>query len=489
MEPDYEYALFALAACLHFIGILSGLYALFTTRSPQGAIAWIMSMVTFPYLAVPLYWVFGRNRFQGYVRARREGDKEIEDISRDLAPYRANFDVALNGPQARFQVLERLAKTPIVSGNHAHLLVNGDETFEAIFQAMDQACEYILIQFFIIHDDRIGRDLKSHLVAKAKQGVRIFLLYDEIGCHKLPKSYMDELRQVGVDARAFNTTKGWRNQFQINFRNHRKIVVVDGKTAFVGGLNVGDEYMGRDPKFGPWRDTHCRFEGPCVTLVQLSFMEDWYWSAHTLPELDWTIRSANGADISNPEGSAGKTDMPFLALPTGPADELESCNLFFTHAIHKAKKRLWIVSPYFVPGSEVIAALQLAVLRGVDVRIMLPLKPDHRLVYLASFSYLPELESLGAKFYRYQPGFLHQKILLVDDALASVGTANCDNRSFRLNFEISMVGFDPAFIQSVQNMLEHDFSQCRRCSADDYHRRWIGFKVAVKIARLFAPIL
>ncbi|MFW5486945.1 MAG: cardiolipin synthase [Desulfovibrio sp.] len=477
MEAHYENILLALVGCLHLLGIMSGLYALFTARSSQGAIAWIMSMVTFPYLAVPLYWIFGRNRFQGYVRARREGDKEIETISRELKPYRSNFDVSLDGPQARFQMLEKLAKTPIVEGNHAQLLINGDATFEAIFKAMDQARDYILVQFFIIHDDRIGRDLKEKLLAKAAQGVRIFLLYDEIGSHKLPTEYVDELLHAGVDARAFHTTKGWRNQFQINFRNHRKIVVVDGKVAFVGGLNVGDEYMGRDPKFGKWRDTHCRFEGPCVTLVQLSFMEDWYWSAHTMPKLDWTIRPSE------------KANMPFLTLPTGPADELESCNLFFTHAIHRSRKRIWIVSPYFVPGDEVIAALQLAALRGVDVRVMLPLKPDHKVVYMASFSYLPELESLGVKFYRYQPGFLHQKIILVDDAMASVGTANCDNRSFRLNFEISMVGFDPVFVRSVEEMLEQDFAQCVRCTAEEYTGRWIGFKAAVRVARLFAPIL
>lgn len=477
MEPHYENILLALVASLHIIGILSGLYALFTTRSSQGAIAWIMSMITFPYLAVPLYWVFGRNRFRGYVRARREGDKEIETISRELDNYRADFDVFLDGDQSRFQVLERLAKTPIVQGNHARLLVDGDETFEAIFQAIDKARDYILVQFFIIHDDRIGRDLKERLIARCRKGVRVFLLYDEIGSHTLPTAYLDELRREGIDARAFNTTKGWRNQFQINFRNHRKIVVVDGHVAFVGGLNVGDEYMGRDPKFGPWRDTHCRFEGPCVTLVQLCFMEDWYWSAHTLPALDWTIRRSKHAN------------MPFLTLPTGPADELESCNLFFTHAIHKAQKRLWIVSPYFVPGSEVIGALQLAALRGVDVRIMLPLKPDHRVVYLASFSFLPELESLGVKFFRYQPGFLHQKIILVDDSMASVGTANCDNRSFRLNFEISMVGFDPKFIREVESMLIKDFLQCVPCTANDYHQRWLGFKAAVQVARLFSPIL
>ncbi len=477
MEGHYEYFIFILIICMHSLGILSALRALFTTRSSQGAIAWIMSMITFPYFAVPLYWVFGRNRFYGYVKARREGDKEIQALTDDLNKYRSDIACSLSRDLAAFTCLENLAKMPFTAHNDAKLLINGTETFEAIFEAMDKARDYILVQFFIIRDDRIGRELKEKLLGKAAQGVRIHLLYDEIGCHTLPGAYLDELRAAGVKVHAFDTTKGWRNRLQINFRNHRKIVVVDGLTAFVGGHNVGDEYMGRSKRFGLWRDTHARFEGPTATLIQLSFIEDWYWSTHTVPELDWEVRpAANG-------------DMKFLTLPSGPADTLETCNLLFVSAISAAKRRLWIVSPYFVPGEEVISALILAVLRGVDVRIMLPLKPDHKMVYLASFSYLSELAPIGVKFYRFQPGFLHQKVFLVDDDLASVGTANCDNRSFRLNFEISMLGMDKTFVRDVETMLERDFTQCVQVDADDYEKRWFGFKTGVKLARLLSPIL
>lgn len=480
-----EHAFLALIALFHVAGAASSVQALFSTRSSQGAIAWVLFMMVFPYAGVPLYWIFGRDRFHGYLTARREGSDEIEALRQELDSNRADLASLHPGQADTLSVLERLAGMPFTCGNKAALLKNGTATFEAVFAEVARATDYVLAQFFIIHDDEIGREFKDRLSAKARQGVRVMLLYDEIGCHALPEAYLRDLRESGVRVHAFNTTKGWRNRFQLNFRNHRKIVITDGNTAFVGGHNVGDEYMGRSKRFGPWRDTHLRCEGPVVSTVQLCFAEDWYWATHDLPDLNW--RPA----LPAPESATapGLEDMPMLALPSGPADHLETYTLAFLQIIESAKSRLWIVSPYFVPDREITTALQLAALRGVDVRVMLPLKPDHRLVYLASFSYFPELEKLGIKFFRYTPGFLHQKVLLVDDFLASVGTANCDNRSFRLNFELTLAVADSRFTQQVQAMLLEDFAQCVPATAEDYEERWIGFKAAVKLARLLAPIL
>nr|WP_279343245.1 cardiolipin synthase [Fundidesulfovibrio terrae] len=467
-------------AVFHTAGVASAVNALFSTRSSQGAIAWVMSMITFPYVAVPLYWVFGRDRFVGYVSARRSGSPELDALRQELARNAANPDPAGRHPRDHLAVLEHLAGMPFTSGNGVSLLVGGEATFQAIHEAVDQARDYVLVQFFIIHDDQAGRELKKRLEAAAMRGVRVKLLYDEVGCHALPAAYLTDLRRSGVDARAFNTTKGWRNRLQVNFRNHRKIVVADGRVAFVGGHNVGDEYMGRSRRFGPWRDTHVRCEGPAAAMVQLCFTEDWYWAALTLPELAW--------DFSPAQGLPGD-GADVLALPSGPADTLETYTLAFVQLIESARKRLWIASPYFVPDREVTAALQLAALRGVDVRVMLPSKPDHRMVFLASFSYFPELERQGIKFYRYQPGFLHQKVVLVDSDLACVGTANCDTRSFRLNFELTMVVAQREFASQVEGMLEVDFAQCFRATAFDYEGRWFGFKAAVRLARLLSPIL
>jgi cardiolipin synthase len=461
----------------HAVGIASAMRALFTTRSSQGAIAWIMAMITFPYVAVPLYWIFGRNRFEGYVTSRRKGDRVVDALAPELNTYRAFPPATSPGLPGLIPVLERLAELPFTRGNALELLVDGQATFDAIFAAIDTAERYILVQFYIIRDDALGRALKARLTAKARAGVRVCVLYDEIGSHDLPGTYIEELRQAGAHVSDFNTTLGWRNRLQLNFRNHRKIVVVDGRVAFVGGHNVGDEYLGKNPRLGHWRDTHVRCQGPAVTLVQLSFAEDWYWAVRKLPELDWELRPVPGSD------------QAVLVLPTGPADDIESCNLFFLQAIMAAKKRLWIVSPYFVPDREIISALQLAVLRGVDTRIMLPRKPDHMMVYLAAFSYLTDLETLGVKFYRYNNGFLHQKVILVDEVMASVGTANCDNRSFRLNFEITLAVADPAFVAQVEAMLLTDFTYCSQVLADDYEERSVVFKTGVMLSRLLSPIL
>ena len=365
---------------------------------------------------------------------------------------------------------------PFLGGNSLELYVDGNTTFNSIIREVETAKKYILIQFFIVHDDGIGRRLKKALVNKAREGVKIYFLYDEVGCHTTKKEFWRELKDAGVDVRPFLTTQGRGNRFQLNFRNHRKIVVVDGKVAFVGGHNVGDEYLGLSKKFGPWRDTHMRCAGPAVQGVQISFAKDWYWAAKELLDLEWKgTRTAGNAVV--------------MALDTGPSDEMETCSMMFMQAINSAKRRIWIASPYFVPDSSVIKALQLAALRGVDVRIMLPEKPDHKLVYLASFASLKQLDVNGIRVFRYTRGFLHQKTFIVDEKLCAVGTANLDNRSFRLNFEITMLVQDQAFINRIEKMFLTDFADCLETGTNEYDDKNALFKIAVKVARLFAPIL
>ena len=468
----------ALIVLFHVMGALSSIHSIMSTRTSQGAVAWAVSLNTFPYLAVPAYWVFGRSKFEGYVVARRNKDVTNDPIEQEVIRSATPF-IALDAERAEaVRAGEALAGMPVLKGNRVDLLVDGDATFDSIFRGIDEAREYVLVQFYIIHDDGLGRALKDRLIAKAKQGVRVYLLYDEIGSHSLPESYKRELREAGADLREFNTRKGRRNRFQLNFRNHRKIVITDGRVAWIGGHNVGDEYLGKDPKFGHWRDTHVRIEGPAVLKAQISFSEDWYWATDTLPDFDWTAKAA-------PDGS----DARVLIIPTGPADELESANLMFVHAIHAAQKRIWIASPYFVPEHAVIVALQIAGLRGVDVRILIPDEPDHLAVYLAAYSYFDDAGKTGAKFYRYQDGFLHEKAMLIDDEIATVGTANFDNRSFRLNFEVTAVVGDPTFVSAVEKMFEADFERSRQMRPGEYGEKPWYFRFGVRTARLMAPIL
>lgn len=446
-----------------------------TARTPQGAIAWAISLISFPYVSLPLFWIFGRDRFRGYVGLRSNEDLKIEFLRQRENTH--TLATPVNVDACTVKVFEELAGMRFRMGNDAKLCINGKATFDAIFEAIDSAKEYLLVQFFIVEDDTLGREFKSKLIEAALRGVRISFLYDEIGSHALPRSYVKELVAASVDIRPFKTTKGAFNRFQLNFRNHRKIVIADGKVALVGGHNVGDAYLGKDKKLGFWRDTHVRLEGPAVAQVQVSFMEDWHWSSDAVPALNWNLDSTP---------TSGKT---VLVLPSGPADNADTCSLFFLEAINAAKHRVWITSPYFVPDIQIVSALQLAAMRGVDVRILLPSRMDHLMVYMASFSYLKDTIPWNIKMYRYQNGFLHEKVILIDEHLSTVGTANFDNRSFRLNFEITLIFADRDFNQQVEEMLLEDFTSSKLISMSDFESRPFFFKLAVVVARLMAPIL
>ncbi len=468
--------IFALVALFHLLGVLTAVHAVMTVRTEQGAVAWAVSLVAFPYAVVPAYWVLGRSHFEGYILDRRGEMAHIGGISEE-AREAARFylvDPQHNLPITR--VGEALAGLPSLNGNAVELLIDGTATFASILEGINAAQDYVLFQFFIVHDDQIGRAVKDCLIERARAGVKVYFLYDEFGSHDLPSAYKSELTDAGVKVTPFNTRKGPGNAFQVNFRNHRKVVVVDGVSAWIGGHNVGDEYLGRDPKFGHWRDTHARIDGPAALAAQLSFAEDWYWATGAQLPLSWAPQPAETSDI------------PVLVLPSGPADELETASLMFVHAINRATSRIWIASPYFVPDRPVITALQLAGLRGVDVRILIPDQPDHLAVYLAAYTYLDESARTGVQFYRYLDGFLHQKVMLIDDEFATVGTANFDNRSFRLNFEITAVIADRGFASQVEQMLEGDFASARLMAPGEYDAKPWWFRFAAKLARLTSPV-
>ena len=447
------------------------------SRTSQGAIAWVISLNTFPYVSVPAYWVFGRSKFAGYVSARRSSDEELVGRGRQAIARLQELGLLAEPDRERAMLVERLAKLPATRGNDAELLIDGEATFRSILEGIDRAREYVLVQFYILRDDRIGRELKERLIARARQGVRVCVLYDEIGSGDLSGSYAKELRAAGAEILPFNTTQGPRNRFQLNFRNHRKVVVVDGATAWVGGHNVGDEYLGRDAKVGPWRDTHMKMEGPIVECVQLAFLEDWHWASGKIPELRW-----------EPKAATNGVSREMLCLPSGPDDPLETCTLFNLHAINSTRTRLWIASPYFVPDEQFISALQLAALRGVDVRVIVPDKSDNKLVELSGWSYVEQLNSVGIKFYRHQKGFMHQKVMLVDDNACTIGTANFDNRSFRLNFEITIAVRDTDFASQVHRMLEHDIADSTLVTTDQVRGMSYWSRLASRISRLMAPL-
>lgn len=462
---------------MHAVGLAHAAHALLNVRTSQGTVAWVVSLCSFPYLAVPLYWVLGRNRFHGYVLARRSDEAAV---AKTFASAGSDITMEWGVPSAEthgLSALERLAALPVTRGNDAELLINGQVVYERMFEAIAAATRHVLVEFYIVKDDRIGSRFAELLAQKASEGVRVWFIYDEVGSLSFPSRRIRELKEAGVNVRAFGSLTG---RFQINFRNHRKIVVVDGCTAFLGGLNIGDEYAGQTGRFGRWRDTHLRLDGPAALCVQMAFLEDWQSASEgDQPNLDWDCgRKPDGTN----EGKR------VLIVPTGPADVFESGLLMFVSAINRARERLWIASPYFVPDEAIVAALQSAALRGVDVRILLPENPDQFFVYLSSFAYFADMDRAGIRIYRYREGFMHQKVMLIDSEIAAVGTANLDNRSARLNFEITAFVNDTDFASDVARMLKTDFAASQRVDAADYRRQSWWFRAAVRVARVFAPL-
>jgi len=465
---------------LEVLAIFLAIESIFKSRTSQGAIAWALGLVFVPFVVVPIYLLFGQRKFYGYVDARRKGDLEIQRIAKQLLEdmsehFSLGKDSAYRNSQGA-KLLENLALMPYTRGNRVELLINGKQIFDSIFAAIDRAENYILLQFYIVRDDQLGKKLQERLIEKARQGVKIYFLYDAIGSFSLSRRYLKNFRQEDIAVESFRTWR-WRKRrrFQVNFRNHRKIVVVDGNTAFVGGANIGDEYLNRDRTLTPWRDTYVHLQGPSVQGAQLSFLEDWFWVVGEVPNLSWDPRG-----VSN--------DQRALVLPSGPADKLETCQLMFLHAINSASERLWIVSPYFVPDDAILKALKLAALRGVDVRLMLPGITDNRMVQLSSYAVLMDLRGIGIRAYQYQNGFLHQKVVLVDSDRAYVGTANFDNRSFHLNFEVTVMVRGQQFALEVEAMLNEDFEHCHPLTGEDLAQRGLIFKSLAKLSQLFSPI-
>lgn len=319
---------------MHALGAISTLKAIMQTRTSQGAIAWAISLNTCPYIAVPAYWIFGQSKFDGYqlLRSKQMGQMGEETITSDtiraLESQQLLFKPSTEREIGQAELLRNLARLPVTTGNDARLLINGDATFDAIIEGISTAREYVLVQFYILRDDELGQRLKASMLDRAQAGVRVYVLYDELGSKDLKPTYMQELRDAGIEIYPFNTRKGRGHRLRLNFRNHRKIVVVDGRVGYVGGHNVGVEYLGQDPVLTPWRDTHVEVSGPVVLCIQVPFIEDWAWATGDRLDLNWEpVRSDSG-------------DKAALCIPTGPADELETGTLMFLDMINSAATSL-----------------------------------------------------------------------------------------------------------------------------------------------------
>ncbi|MGB1815402.1 MAG: cardiolipin synthase [Rubripirellula sp.] len=460
-------------------------HALANVRTSQATVAWTVGLLSLPIIAIPLYWVLARNKFHGYREVIREVESRQRDTISDIQTQLRTESYTRSTTQN--SVLEQVADvmdTPLSEVADCDLLIDGKSFFECLFAEIAKATEYIYLEFFIFRDDEVGNQLAQSLIERARAGVQVRLIYDEVGCIRLSKSYLQRLTAAGVEVYPFNTRQGWFNRFQINFRNHRKLVVIDGKTAIVGGLNIGTEYLGSADESSRWRDTGIKFTGPITHKVQAVFAGDYFWAAReNLPEANWTVTQNPKPDLGQdlpPEGNA-------VCCATGPADLRPRASMMFCALANSAKSRLWISTPYLVPDEASIVALHMAKARGVDVRLLIPDRADHLLVYLAGFHYENEFTEACIPVYRYHAGFMHQKCILVDDQLAMIGSTNLDNRSLHLNFEM-MIGISaPALISQVEMMLKEDFALASQRSPKKL--RWWYERLGTAVARLTSPIL
>jgi len=461
----------AVLAIIEILGILLAVDAVMRPRSSQAAIAWSIALIALPVVTIPLYVIFGRTRFHGYAEALREKEALIgEHLADWFSRMAATAAEPHEGLEAVEDLVRGLTNIPFTRGNRVELLVDGEATYAAMLDAIAAADSNVLVQFYIVQDGTVANRLREALIEKARSGVQVLFLYDEIGCLKLPATYLNSMRDASIEVSGFKTTRGHRNRFQINFRNHRKLLVVDGRIGFIGGLNLADEYL-------TYRDTHLRVDGPAAQHIQFSIMKDWYWATRQIPEVSLDIQVAT------------EDDRKVAIVNTGPADAMSNCSALFATLVHTARRRLWMTSPYFVPDDVMVRALQAAAIRGVDVRILLPGKADHRLVELASFTYYCEMLDCGVRLFRYQDRFLHQKVVLVDDRLAGVGTVNLDNRALYLNFEATALVADDRFAKRVEDMLKADLEKCEPVNRGHFDNKPLRFRVAARIARLASPLL
>ncbi|WP_029040166.1 cardiolipin synthase [Cucumibacter marinus] len=469
---------FTLIATLYAANyVLAGLCAIrevMNSRTAQASIAWLLSLGLLPFPTTFVYLVIGWKHFDSYAEIQTHSGRDQRE------KRAAELELIDNEAQRNWPVLHRVAEVPFLRGNKTELLIDGDAAFASMLDGIARARSYILVQFYIVRDDDLGNRFADALIERARAGVKVYFLYDDAGSFWLSRSYKRRLREAGVALVSFNHRHRFLRIYgptRINYRNHRKILVADGLEAWVGGLNVGDEYLGLDPKIGPWRDTHVHVRGPAAQACGLVFREDWAWS--TGEELPAAV----------PEDLGEVGDQSVLVMPTGPADPLEDCAIAFAEVIARARKRLWIVSPYFVPARDIQTALYAASMRGVDVKILLPEKPDHMLVWLASMAHADIMAAHNIEVFRYREGFLHQKVILCDDELAGVGTVNFDYRSFNINFEITLWFTGREMVDNVKDMLERDFAKSLLTTQDELQERNFFFRLACQTAKLFSPVL
>lgn len=366
----------------------------------------------------------------------------------------------------------------LTSGNRLKILNDGEETFRSIFKAIESAKHHVHLEYYILEDDKIGNKLKDLLIRKSLEGVEVRIIIDDVGSWGLSNKFIRELRNNGVEIYPFMEVRFPRLTSRVNYRNHRKIAIVDGKIGFLGGINFADRYLEGIKRIGPWRDTHLRIEGDAVKCLQIVFSSDWYIVIH---------ENLNG-ELYFPV-LPKREGVPVQISASGPDSDWDSIGQAFFSMIAGAKSKVYIVTPYLMPPREIVYALKTAAMRSVDVRILIPHKSDSRIPKWSSFSYVGDLLEAGVHIYFYQAGFIHSKYIIVDSVLSTIGTTNLDFRSLETNFEVNAFVYDKAFSIRLEKLFKLDLQNSMEVKIEEWKKRKWNHKVRESLAHLVSPLL
>ena len=484
--------------------ILSVVIVFFQRRDPKAVWTWLLVLYFIPIFGFVLYLIL----CQDFRKSRMFRVKEVEDRLRYSVESQEEFLIGsreyLSDPISRdFEDLVvynlETSGAVLTVDNTADVFTDGEEKFVDLRREMEKATQYIHIQYYIIKNDEVFQSMIPILVKKAREGVEVRILYDGMGGRFMPKRVWDQLKESGIKVGEFFPAFLGRLQLRVNYRNHRKIVVIDGRIAYVGGFNVGKEYISKDPKFGYWRDTHLKISGGAVYSLQIRFALDWNYATKEnlfkdakyfgLTDEVETLSLKAEMMFQPMACKVGQRPLGIQIITSGPDSSIRQIRDNYLELFHKAKRTIYIQTPYFIPDDAVLSALQIAARAGVDVRLMIPCKPDHPFVYWATYSYVGDLLEAGARCYTYENGFLHAKGVMIDSMVCCYGTANMDIRSFELNFEVNATIYDEETTKRLEDIFLKDLEKCHEVTESYYMRRSLWIRVKEQCSRLLSPLL
>lgn len=445
-------------------------------KNPIRALSWTLALLFLPVIGVVFYLFFGRS-LKGMAMVSRKIRRKLLERSR---PGQPSFERStLSADQIKMiKLAHNLCHAHLDRNNSVEIFTDGKSKFDRLKKDISEATDFIFIQYYIYSDDRLGNEITDLLAQKASQGVRVKVLYDHVGSFSTKNSFFKRMRRMGIDSHPFFRVTFRKLANRINWRNHRKLVIIDGKIGYIGGMNIADRYVEVAPDGRIWRDTHLRVEGPVIESMMYSFAIDWNFLR---PDAD--VQPITMLEF----GGRGDVDMQLVT--SGPVDKWNNLVICFQQAIASARKRIYIQTPYFLPTDALLKALQGAALSGVDVRIMIPEKTDSLLLGYGSRSYIDDCLKAGVKVYLYTPGMLHAKTMIIDEDFVTTGSVNFDFRSFENNFESNLLIYSRSVNRRMRDIYFADLSGCRKLTLSRWRSRPRSSRIIESLVRLFAPIL